>query len=70
MLRESQNEQNKLQKQSLLEKAGIIGQFRYGIDWGPLPFPKVIAFEAYFVHFDFLLASVLNIWIGNDVGDV
>ena len=32
MLRESQNEQNKLQKQSLLEKAGIPGQFRTVID--------------------------------------
>ena len=34
MLRESQNEQNKLQKQSLLEKAGDLGRFRTVIDRG------------------------------------
>ena len=34
MLRESQNEQNKLQKQSLLEKAGIPGRFHTRIDRG------------------------------------
>ena len=34
MLRESQNEQNKLQKQSLLEKAGVSGRFRIAIDRG------------------------------------
>ena len=32
MLRESQNEQNKLQKQSLLEKAGITGRSLTTID--------------------------------------
>ena len=32
MLRESQNEQNKLQKQSLLEKAGASGRFRTAIE--------------------------------------
>ena len=34
MLRESQNGQNKLQKQSLLEKAGVSSQFRTEIDRG------------------------------------
>ena len=34
MLRESQNEQNKLQKQSLLEKAGAPGRLRTVIDRG------------------------------------
>ena len=32
MLRESQNEQSNLQKQSLLEKAGIPGRSRTAID--------------------------------------